>query len=649
MNPSQKLLFCTIPLFVVTAITARTFTGRVVDSETAKGLPGVSITLRNYNANTTTDQDGKFSFAADVSVIDNHFRHTENNTLKWQNENGVLALTLAPEVTTVSIYTLRGDCLLFRKRSQGSDALHVSGLPKGLYLLKIAGHDGVFLTVKWMNTGNNVTIPLVEQNYTENVQSTHAKLLTALIFEKQGYQKKELEIESDSIYESMQIKLKPQIGSRVFDDDSVRTYRLQITSANMAKLLDFSKLVTNTYTVNPIVVQARIEFDGRTLDSVGVRFRGDQSLWDCIAHGVRKKGLSYPQYGFGNGDLCAKFSMKFDFNEYNKDFRLYGLKALNFRSMSADPSKLHEKLGFSIFDDMGIVAPRVTFARLFVNDSLWGLFCVVEEIDGRFTKYNYPESGDGNLYKEIWPTTQLSNSAILDGLVTNNDPEDNPDISDFKTLRDVVKATDIDTGNFLKRVSPLVDIQKTVHYIVVDRAIMNFDGIMISYGGNLRHNYYWYHNQISGLLQLVPWDLDKVCIYPEPNFWTNNQPNGKNNLPNWNVVNSNYNEIQCFFDPGEGNGSYLVPPIDKDKFLRLLRSATWNDFHTQGRAFLDSVFTAEKLNPRIERWRKLIAVAVGEDPTIDSTEWSVMVDSLSHTIPLMRKNLQMMIDTLIVR
>ena len=90
-------------------------------------------------------------------------------------------------------------------------------------------------------------------------------------------------------------------------------------------------------------------------------------------------------------------------------------------------------------------------------------------------------------------------------------------------------------------------------------------------------------------------------------------------------------------------------PIDRDIFLRLLRNATWNDFRVRGRAFLDSVFTAERLNTRIGRWRALIAPAVGEDPTIDSTEWAVMVDSLSHTIPLMRTNLKLMTDTLIAR
>jgi hypothetical protein len=68
-----------------------------------------------------------------------------------------------------------------------------------------------------------------------------------------------------------------------------------------------------------------------------------------------------------------------------------------------------------------------------------------------------------------------------------------------------------------------------------------------------------------------------------------------------------------------------------------------------GRAFLNSVLTEKRLNERIGKWRALIAPAVGEAPTTDSTEWAGMVDSLSRTIPLLRMNLKMKVDTLIAR
>lgn len=649
MITSKYLHYCIFLLFSVTSINAKTFSGRVVDSETGTGLVNVSIKIDNSVLLATTDQNGQFSFSSELSSRAGGFQRGNREQLKWCGKNHLLDLKSVHGLTSVSLYNLKGVRLFYKEVTPGLNLLKLPALPDNLYLLQIGKNDGEYYTVKWADLDYNAVFKLGKSNNGVKLSNRQAETASLLVFEKKEYQTRKIEVHNESTYVSMMVKLKPEIGSYIFNEDTVRTYRLYFTEKNLAQLLDFSLLVPYSYTVNSDFVQARLVLDGRTMDSIGVRFRGDQSLWDCVSNGERKKGVTYPQFGFGNSDICAKFSMKFDFNKYDKDSRLYGLKALNFRSMSADPTKMHEKLGFSLFEDMGITSPRTAYARLYVNDSLWGLFGVTEEIDGRFTKSHYPESGNGNLYKEIWPTDRLTDEAIRDGLVTNSDPEDNPDINDFKALRDIVISSETDSVNFMLRIGSMVDVPYLVRYIVVDRGIMNFDGIMILYGSSMRHNYFWYHDEESGLLRLIPWDLDKIFLYPEPNFWTNNEPNGFNIVPNWNVVNSTYTTYNCQFDPGSQGGTYPVSSIDKDTFLRLVRNTTWSDFKKQGQAFLDTVFTNQKIDARLERWRKLIADAVGEDPTIDSTEWTVMVDSLSNTIPLMRKNLKMMIDTLIVK
>ncbi len=638
--------FCFVLLLGITAIQAKTYAGRVIDGETEAGLAGVSVSLLHSPEKATTDQNGQFSLSAEVSVRPPSGRCGEYNVVQWLSAANAFTLSGAPQVQSIGLFNLKGERLFFREKTPGNDKISLPGLPRNVYIMRIAARGGALYGAVWAHLGADASFPLGGK--AAHPLSKHVNVVGTLVFEKQAYQTKQKDIESDSTYTAMLLKLKPDIGSCIFDEDSVRTYKLRFTDENKAKLLDFSKLITNKYTVNSVIVPGRLEIAGRALDSVAVRFRGDQSLWDCVSNGARKKNVKYPQFGFGNGDICAKFSMKFDFNKYKKDQRLFGLKALNFRSMSADPTKMHEKLGFSIFKDMGIVSPRTAYAKLYVNDTLWGLFGVTEQIDGRFTKAHYPNTGNGNLYSEIWPDAQLTDAAILNGLTTNNDSADKPDISDFKALRDMVTASGTTASNLVDKCRALVDIPYLVRYVVVDRGIMNFDGIMSVYG-SIRHNYCWYHDEESNLFKIIPWDLDKALLYPEPNFWTNNMPNGNNKIPNWNVVNSTYPNFACSFDPGSGGGTYAVPPIDKDKFLRLLRTATWNDFCSQGRVFLDSFFVEKRLNERIGKWRTLITQAVGEDPTINSAEWSVMVDSLSHTIPLWRKNLEMMIDTLIVQ
>jgi len=639
-------LLCIILLFAIGSIEAKTYSGRVVDSETQTGVEGVSVIMQNSDVKEITDENGDFSFSAEISVKPARPDFKKHNLIKWNATAHAFDLKSAPQVKSVAIYNLKGEQLFFKDCVPGIEMVCLPPLSRNTYLLRIVTQSEMIYFTIWTYRGNGFSF-----SFGEKIRQLSGRISSAsgLVFEKQGYQTKQVDIKKDSTYTSMTVKLKPEIGSCIFDEDKVRTYKLYLTDENMEKLLDYNNLVRTPYVVNSVFVQAGLEVEGRTLDSIGVRFRGDQSLWDCVSNGVRKKNVSYPQFGFGNTDICVKFSMKFDFNMYDSEKRLFGLKSLNFRSMSADPTKMHEKLGFALFNDMGVAAPRIAYAKLYVNDSLWGLFSVAEEIDGRFTKWRHPGSGDGNLYKALWPEISANDEIITEALSTNNDPEDNTDISDFREFRDSVTADGTTAENILEKCKMIVDIPQLVRYIVVDRGIMNFDGIMSCYtwnGGHMRHNYCWYHDTESGLFRLIPWDLDKILIYPEPNFWTNNEPGADSKVPNWNVVNSTYTTYSCSFDPGSGGGTYNVESIDNDKFLRLIRNATWNDFCDQGKIFLDTVFTKDKIDKRIETWRTLIAGAVGEDPTIDSAEWSVMVDSLSHSVPLFRKNLEMMIDTL---
>jgi spore coat protein CotH len=451
---------------------------------------------------------------------------------------------------------------------------------------------------------------------------------------------------------------KPTIGDRVFDDDVVHSYSLELAPEELAKLQDYGALARG-YQVRPAWVTARLRFEGQVLERIAMRFRGDQSIWDCVANGQRKTGVSYPQFGFGSTDICAKFSLKLDFDRLDSNQRLDGLKALNLRSMSKDPTKMRERLGLAMFRDMGLVAPRAAHARLFVNGAYWGLFLAVEQIDGRFTTTHFPEAGDGNLYKETWPDATFTDQRILAGLQTNRPgPEPGakpPDLSRFQAFRDAVVADTTDAASFREKVAPFVDLQQFARYMAVDRGILNFDGVIACYdfGAGIRHNFYWYQDPRSGRFVLIPWDLDLVFVYPEPNYWTNNAPRDRNVVPNWNVVNKDYRSLLGYFDPGSaavarGMG-YPLRPIDKDKFLRLARDATWQEFGLAAQELLDRHLTPERVAARLSRWRKQIGGAVAEDPTLVAADWSAAVDALARSVPDLRLNLQLMKEKRILR
>ena len=201
----------------------------------------------------------------------------------------------------------------------------------------------------------------------------------------------------------------PAPGSEyVFDDEQLRTYELTVEDADWQWL--------NDNALRKEYVPAKLTFEGEVYEQIGVRYKGQLgTLLSCFDEA---------------GDrICDKLSIKLKFNKYDDEGRFYGLKRLNFNSMKNDASAMHNRLGYSLFHDMGVVAPRAVHARLIVNGELLGLFELVEQIDGRFTRDRF-EDGKGNVYKTAWPQYQFADY-YLDTLKTNEDED--PDVS--KMLR----------------------------------------------------------------------------------------------------------------------------------------------------------------------------------------------------------------------
>ncbi|MBN1756850.1 MAG: CotH kinase family protein [Chitinispirillaceae bacterium] len=642
------LVLCIVSISPLLAAGSNNY-GLVRDKETLRPLTGALVTSTSTGDTQITDSTGRFLLPSAAVRLQRSFPLNGSN-IRWNARTRILDVSDVPDLVTVRLYGFDGKLLVCFHPSATHHLLTIPPLPHGIYLVKVG--------TPWRETCLKI---MQYDGYQSWISSTPVRSVSkrasagtdTLVFSKELYRTKRVLHESDSTYIDFTVNLSPEIGDYLFLD-TLRTYRLTIAENDMNILQDYSSLSSGPGQTNPVYVPAHLSFEDRELDSIAVRFRGDQSLWDCITNGSRNV-LRYPQFGFGNDDVCAKFAFKFNFKYYKDDQRLYGLKNINFRSMSYDPTKMHERLAFSFFHDMDIVAPRTAFARLYVNNEYWGIFTAIEEIDGRMTKHRFPESGDGNLYKDLWPDSLTSDAMILDALRTN---EEEGNIEDFKAFRNAVASPSTADSNFIEILGQQMDIPYLIRYMAVDRAIMNFDGLVSLYCGTnwrLRHNFSWYRDLPGSKFILIPWDMDKVFLYPEPNFWTNNQPTGNNTVPNWNVVTSDYTPIGCYFDPSTiavtylGSGPYYdVSPIDADKFLRLFRTTTWNDFVTEGHRFLDEVFLQDTVDARLTRWRRQIASAVGEDPTIDSTAWETMVDSLSNTIPLMREHFELMLDTLIL-
>jgi spore coat protein CotH len=174
---------------------------------------------------------------------------------------------------------------------------------------------------------------------------------------------------------------------------------------------------------------------------------------------------------------------------------------------------MHERLAYRVYRELGLVAPRSAHARLVINGEDWGVFSLVEEVDGRFTDRQF-EAGDGNLYKEIWPGVAVSEAVLRDELLSEalKTNEESADHSGFLLFHGELRAAS--PAELPSVVERYLDGEATLAYLAVDQALVNWDGVTAFYCYDpavcQNHNYYWYQAEQEPRFTLIPWDLDNT-------------------------------------------------------------------------------------------------------------------------------------------
>ena len=283
----------------------------------------------------------------------------------------------------------------------------------------------------------------------------------------------------------------------IFDQDKLHTFELTLSKSALAEI--DADPAAEEY------VEGSLSFEGETVEKVGIRYKGSIGAFVGCLTG---RDWANPS----GSKTCTKLSMKIKMNWENSDDRFFGLKKLQFHSQNLDNSQMRERLGYWLFREMGVPAPRSVHARLMINGVFYGVYALTEQIDGRFTRFNF-EDGSGNLYKEIWPLNSNgqahSESAYIKELKTNEDED--PSAEMIRTFAEEIASA---TENELKAViEKWMDIDEVLSYIAVDRIIRNDDGAFHWYcnGGDCEpHNFYWYEEPTENTVHLIPWDLDNA-------------------------------------------------------------------------------------------------------------------------------------------
>ena len=376
-------------------------------------------------------------------------------------------------------------------------------------------------------------------------------------------------------------------SSYIFDQKKLPTFELNLPTEDLAKI-DADPSAER-------YVEGSLTFEGETLSAVGIRYKGSVGAYVGCLSGTNWANPS-------GRKTCTKLSMKVKINWNDPEARFYGLKKLQFHSLNNDDSQMRERLGYWFFRKMDVPAPRAIHARLLINGTYMGLFALVEQIDGRFTRQNF-EDGTGNLYKEIWPLRSDGEPFIpakyLENLKTNED--ENPTVDMIRGFaQEIANANEADRQNV---VGKWMNIAEIMAYAVVDRAIRNDDGAFHWYcsgGGCSPHNFYWYEEPTTRKMHLIPWDLDHAF----ENIISNVNPVTPIGDP-WGVISNNCEPFTVgIFGPKQRSAAC-------DKLIGTWASFT-EEYAQKKQEFYEGPFSEARVDEKLAEWSAQIRAATEE-------------------------------------
>ncbi len=228
---------------------------------------------------------------------------------------------------------------------------------------------------------------------------------------------------------------------------------------------------------------ASVTYKGVVLENIAIRTKGYSSL--------------EPVYSSGS----TRFSFKLDIDKYVKGQKLLGLKKFSLNNNFSDPTYMRDHLSYELMRSVDLPAPRTSYANLYVNGVLRGLYLLVEQVDSEFL-YRSFENAEGDLYKMerevvasmgsdlLWIDDDISSYGAAE-LKTNKKSSNN---SAFITMLDV-----LNNGGDIESV---IDVDAVLRYLAVSTAMSNLD----SYQGMRPQNYYLY--EVDGKFSVIPWDMN---------------------------------------------------------------------------------------------------------------------------------------------
>lgn len=265
-----------------------------------------------------------------------------------------------------------------------------------------------------------------------------------------------------------------------FDKKTIGEMRLTLPAKNWNDALDSMRLYGEG------MMLGAISIDGMKYDSVGVRFRGNNS--------------------YQTGMKRNPFQIKLNYT--NKAQNHQGNTSVKLSSALRDPSLVREVLFHEIAAQY-MPTPQASYTKLYVNDEYVGVFINLESVDGQFLRTHYG-SDDRPLFKAgVDYKPEGVPAACKQNIFGSLEYEENVDCYrqnfEMKSDRgwlDLQGLTRI-LNREPAKIESVLDVDRTLWMLALNNVMVNLS----SYSGARSVNYYLYQDN-HGRFQPVHWDLN---------------------------------------------------------------------------------------------------------------------------------------------
>lgn len=267
-------------------------------------------------------------------------------------------------------------------------------------------------------------------------------------------------------------------GKQVFNDACIHSVELFMSHEDWQAIIDEAAVYENTNPKRPYY-QALCIFDGTLLNNpVGIRLKGHISI-------PLSRGHSFP--------------FKIDFNRFDENQTLDGLKKLNLNNnFDGQPLTIvRDFISYNAWREFGVAASRTAFAEVYLNQERLGIYALVEQVDGGFLKRNF-NMPYGDLYKP----EQISGSLEYRGPEISDYPDIGhkwPDKSDHSSL---LHALEVLHRGQIGDIGQVFNLESILSYLAGNVVLGIFDYYPVT-----GHNYYLYEEQ-PGRFSMLPWDMN---------------------------------------------------------------------------------------------------------------------------------------------